>query len=261
MKKGKLFFGIAIIILLIVLQPNNFNRIKGFLLKNSISDQLGITKVIKNNSLVTDNADSTALDSLPFQNKRQLELSELDTLGRATGAHIQLKETDEPTEKRAAKLNYNPSGWHNYKFAYDGDKKGWLMSRGHLIGYQFSGLNDEPKNLITETTWMNAGNYVGMNAGNVEAMLYYENRLDSWLATHPNYYLDYQVRPIYKDSELVARQVVLAYVGIDSSGNKLEIKLGGGKEQINQNGLAVVYLENSAPNAMIDYATGIAVQK
>lgn len=89
---------------------------------------------------------------LPFKNKKQLVLEELDSLSRAKGAHIQLKNSDEPKEKRNSKLTYDPVGWHNYKFFYgDGKKEAWLMSRGHLIGYQFSGLYDEKKNLVPMT--------------------------------------------------------------------------------------------------------------
>lgn len=78
----------------------------------------------------------------------------------------------------------------------------WLMARGHLVGYQFSGLNNEARNLVPETAWFNGGNFTGTNDGNTASMLYYENRLDSWLANHPNYYLDYQVTPLYEGNEL-----------------------------------------------------------
>ena len=104
---------------------------------------------------------------LPFKNEKQLELGELDSKNRATGAHIQLKDSDEPTEKRDSKLTYDPVGWHNYKFFYgDGREEAWLMSRGHLIGYQFSGLNDEKRNLVPMTNWLNAGNYSGTDEHN-----------------------------------------------------------------------------------------------
>ena len=46
--------------------------------------------------------------------------------------------------KKEPRLNYNPVGWHNYKIAYGNKgKKAWLFHRGHLIGYQFSGLTNE----------------------------------------------------------------------------------------------------------------------
>ena len=196
---------------------------------------------------------------LPFKNEKQLELGELDSKSRATGAHIQLKDSDEPTEKRESKLTYDPVGWHNYKFFYgDGKKEAWLMSRGHLIGYQFSGLNDEKKNLVPMTNWLNAGNYSGTDDQNQSSMLYYENRLDSWLANHPNYYLDYKVNPIYQKDELIPRQIELQYVGIDENGKLLEIKLGGSKEKVDQYSVTHVVLDNASANAEINYLDGTA---
>lgn len=196
---------------------------------------------------------------LPFKNEKQLVLEELDSLSRAKGAHIQLKNSDEPTEKRNTKLTYDPVGWHNYKFYYgDGTKEAWLMSRGHLIGYQFSGLNDEKRNLVPMTNWLNSGYYTGTVDYNDNSMLFYENKLDSWLATHPNYYLDYKVTPIYQDDELIPRQIELQYVGIDENGSLLEIKLGGTKEKVNQYSVTHVVLDNVSANAEINYLDGTA---
>lgn len=196
---------------------------------------------------------------MPFKNEKQLELGELDSKSRATGAHIQLKDSDEPTEKRESKLTYDPVGWHNYKFFYgDGSKKAWLMNRGHLVGYQFSGLNDEKKNLVPMTNWLNAGNYSGTDDQNQSSMLYYENRLDSWLANHPNYYLDYKVTPIYQKDELIPRQIELQYVGIDENGKLLEIKVGGSKEKVDQYSVTHVVLDNVSANAEINYLDGTA---
>ena len=196
---------------------------------------------------------------LPFKNEKQLVLEELDSLSRAKGAHIQLKNSDEPKEKRNSKLTYDPMGWHNYKFYYgDGEKDAWLMSRGHLIGYQFSGLNDEKRNLVPMTNWLNSGNYTGIDDSNENSMIFYENKLDSWLATHPNYYLDYKVTPIYQDDELIPRQIELQYVGIDENGTLLEIKLGGTKEKVDQYSVTHVVLDNVSDNAEINYLDGTA---
>lgn len=196
---------------------------------------------------------------LSFKSEKQLELGELDSKNRATGAHIQLKDSDEPTEKREPKISYNPVGWHNYIFYYgDGSKKAWLMNRGHLIGYQFSGLNDEKKNLVPMTNWLNAGTYYGTDNTNQESILYYENRLDSWLANHPNYYLDYKVTPIYQKDELIPRQIDLQYVGIDENGKLLEIKLGSSKEKVDKYSVTHVILDNVSANAEINYLDGTA---
>lgn len=196
---------------------------------------------------------------LTFKNEKQLELGELDTKSRATYAHIQLKDSDEPKKKREPKLKFDPVGWHNYKFYYgDGTKEAWLMNRGHLVGYQFSGLNDEGRNLVPMTAWLNTGSFTGTDDKNQSSMLYYENGLDSWLANHPNYYLDYKVTAVYKDDELIPRQIELQYVGIDQDGKLLEIKLGSSKEKIDQYSVTHVALDNVSANAEINYADGTA---
>jgi DNA-entry nuclease len=96
-----------------------------------------------------------------------------------------------------------------------------------------------------------------MNDSNQDSMLYYENRLDSWLATHPNYWLDYLVTPIYQGDELIPRQVKLQYVGLDQDGQLLPINIGG-KESTDSKGITTVLLDNVSPNADINYLTGTA---
>ncbi|WP_392462579.1 DNA/RNA non-specific endonuclease [Streptococcus parasuis] len=205
------------------------------------------------------NIDYPSLNLLTFKKEKQLVLGEFDNLGRATSAHIQLQDKDEPKKRREPKIKYNPVGWHNYKLAYGNQgKKSWLFNRGHLIGYQFSGLKDEGKNLVPLTAWTNSGHYKGTNSNNSEGMLYYEKRLDSWLATHPNFWLDYQVKPIYTGNELIPRQVVLQYVGLDESGNLINIQFSGSKESVDSNGITTVVLENYSKNATIDYLKGTA---
>lgn len=92
-------------------------------------------------------------------------------------------------------------------------------------------------------------------------MLYYENRLDSWLALHPNFWLDYKVTPIYNGNELLPRQVALQYVGIDAAGQLLTIKLNSAKESVDEHGVTTVILDNVAENITLDYATGTATPK
>lgn len=189
---------------------------------------------------------------LPFTGSYKLVLGDLDNLRRPTFAHIQLKDQDEPKIQRKG-LKFNPPGWHNYKLTDANGKTTWLMDRGHLVGYQFSGLNDEPKNLVTMTKYLNTG----FSDRNPLGMLYYENRLDSWLALHPNFWLDYKVTPIYHENELVPRQVILQYVGIDEDGNLLQIKLGGEKESVDNYGVTSVTLDNVSPLAELNYQTGM----
>ena len=205
---------------------------------------------------------AVADEILPFTGQKQIQLGELDSFGRATTAHIQLQAKDQPQKSREPRLSYNPKGWHNYKFTYENSngKKAWLMNRGHLIGHQFSGLDNEGRNLVPITAMLNSGKYKGTTNKNQDSMLYYENRLNAWLKKNKNYWLDYQVTAIYKDSELIPRQIQLRYVGLDEKGNRLKITLGG-KETVDDQGNTTVTLDNTSPNAEINYATGTATFK
>lgn len=193
--------------------------------------------------------------ALPYRDKKQIVLGKIDILGRATSAHIQLKNCDEPKVKRSSRINVDPVGWHNYKLEVVKGKKVWVMNRGHLVGYQFSGLNDVKQNLVSETTWFNQGAYDHMDDSNPQAMLSYENRLDKWLSQHPDDSLDYLVTPIYHGSELIPRQIKLEYVGYTPQGQLESIRLGSALENIK--GMdTVVILDNTAPNLNINYQTG-----
>ncbi|HFU4450669.1 TPA: DNA/RNA non-specific endonuclease [Streptococcus suis] len=206
-----------------------------------------------------ESVDYSSLNLIPFNGNKQIVLGEFDTLGRATSAHIQLQDKDEPKKRREPRIKFTPVGWHNYKIAYGNQgKKSWLFNRGHLIGYQFSGLTDEGKNLVPLTAWTNSGNYKGTDDSNFEGMLYYENRLDSWLANHPHFWLDYKVTPIYSGDELIPRQISLQYVGLDESGNLININLGSPKESVDGYGITTVILDNYSKNATIDYLKGTA---
>ena len=211
---------------------------------------------------VTTVAPSKLPDSLlPFKKEKQLVLGDLDKLERSTSAHIQLNIKDKPKAKREPKISVDPVGWHNYKMPIDDSesaKEAWLMNRGHLVGYQFSGLDNELRNLTPMTALLNTGSLSDKDSSNQTAMLFYENNLADWINAHPNEWLDYKVTPIYQGDELIPRQVELQYVGIKSDGTLMKISFGTEQEKVDEEGVTHVILENTSPNAKIDYATGNA---
>ena len=211
---------------------------------------------------VTTVASSKLPDSLlPFKKEKQLVLGELDNLERSTSAHIQLNIKDKPKAKREPKISVDPVGWHNYKMPIDDSgsgKEAWLMNRGHLVGYQFSGLDNELRNLTPMTALLNTGSLSDTDSANQTAMLFYENNLADWINAHPNDWLDYKVTPIYQGDELIPRQVELQYAGIKSDGTLMKISFGTKQEKTDEDGVTHVILENTSPNAKIDYATGNA---
>ncbi len=195
-----------------------------------------------------------------YQEERKLSLLDLDNLGRAQGSHIQVKRSELPTEPRAPRLTVNPSGWHNYKIETTKNGKpytAWAFNRGHLVGYQFSGLNDEKRNLITETAYLNQGSTTGMDDTNSKAMLYYENLLRKWINEHPRSKLDYAVIPLYYQDELVARKVLLSFVGVTPANRQTKIKLPISGLKM-KGKVTQVILDNDSPMLDIDYLTGAA---
>ena len=112
---------------------------------------------------------------LPFKKEKQLVLGDLDKLERSTSAHIQLNIKDKPKAKREPKISVDPVGWHNYKIPIDDSgsgKEAWLMNRGHLVGYQFSGLDNELRNLTPMTALLNTGSLSDKDSANQTAMLF-----------------------------------------------------------------------------------------
>ena len=196
---------------------------------------------------------------LPFKREKQMVLGELDSYKRSTQAHIQLRYDDKPTEQRESKINVDPVGWHNFKFPVDySGKEAWFMNRGHLVGYQFSGLNDELRNLTPMTAYLNTGSMTGTDEKNPVAMLFYEEKLAAWLKQNKNAWLDYRVTPLYTDSELIPRQVELQYAGISANGRLIPIQFNTSIEEVNEDGTTRVILNNDAPNGTLDYQTGLA---
>jgi len=151
---------------------------------------------------------------------------ELDTLNRVTTANALLSKSTMPTAKRQP-LNVNPTGWKNKEYTVNG-KRGYLYNRSHLIGYQLTGQNNNLKNLMTGTRSLNDP---GMTA--------YENPVASYLKSHPSDYIRYQVQPVFRGNELVARGVHMQAKSVNNPG-------------VSYN----VYIFNIQAGVKINYTTG-----
>lgn len=150
------------------------------------------------------------------------KFSELDYLNRAHTANALLNKKLMPTTQRAA-LTWNPTGWHNKRI-----KSGWLYNRSHLIGYQLTGENNNPRNLITGTRELNDPN-----------MLKYENQVATYIKSSNKHYIRYRVTPIYKGNNLLA------------SGVQMEAQsIGDNSVHFN------VYIFNVQPGMVLNYKDG-----
>jgi len=151
------------------------------------------------------------------------EYSELDYMGRCGVAFANICKEIMPTQEREG-LEYEPTGWKQRR--YNGE---YLYNRCHLIGHQLAGENDNEKNLITGTRYMN-----------VEGMLPFENMVAEYVKETGNHVL-YRVTPIFEGDNLVA------------SGVQIEAK------SVEDNGAGIcfnVYVYNVQPGIEIDYRTG-----
>ena len=86
--------------------------------------------------------------------------SDLDTLGRCGVAFANIGLELMPTEERGEIGNIRPSGWHTVKYIEEIDGEplidgNYLYNRCHLIAYNLAGENDNEKNLITGTRFLN----------------------------------------------------------------------------------------------------------
>lgn len=195
---------------------------------------------------------STNLANLNYQNQQEIEVNNnkptftksdlsiangawqsfanLDNLNRAIQADALLSKSLMPTAKREP-LYVNPTGWRNKKI-----KSGWLYNRSHLIGYQLTGQNNNPKNLMTGTRSLNS-----------PEMLKHENDIAYYLKQNPNNFIRYRVKPIYRGNELVARGVQMMAESLDSQGN------ADGQVSFN------VYIFNIEKGVTINYSDGTSV--
>ena len=107
--------------------------------------------------------------------------SNLDSLGRCGPAYANVGRETMPTQKRGPIGSVKPSGWQTVK--YEGIDGKYLYNRCHLIGYQLTAENANPKNLITGTRYLN-----------VTGMLPFENMVADYVK-ETNHHVLYRERP------------------------------------------------------------------
>lgn len=150
----------------------------------------------------------------------------LDHLNRATTANAMLNYVLMPQAKRLP-LYVDPTGWHNKKAHGT-----WLYNRSHLIGYQFTGQNNNLRNLITGTRSLND-----------PAMSTYENQVAAYLRSNHRHYVRYQVQPVFSGNNLLASGVIMQAQSIGSSAVSFHIYIKNietGFKLNYQNGTSVV---------------------
>ena len=152
---------------------------------------------------------------------------ELDELGRCTAAFAVVGPETQPTEKRGSIGEIRPSGCQMAKYDFVEGK--YLFNRCHLLGYQLTGENANPQNLITGTRYLN-----------IQGMLPFENAVADYVDATGNHVL-MAVTPIFEGSELVARGVHMMAESVEDGGEGVAFN---------------VFCYNVQPGVVIDYGTG-----
>ncbi len=155
--------------------------------------------------------------------------SDLDSLGRCGPAYANVCQEIMPTEDRGSISNVTPSGWVNNEYDTELVDGGYIYNRCHLIGFQLSGENDNEKNLITGTRYLN-----------IEGMLPFENQVADYVKETDNHVL-YRVTPVYEGENLVASGVLMEGWSVEDNGDGI---------------CFCVFAYNVQPGIEIDYATG-----
>lgn len=148
-------------------------------------DYNGTQEIIVNN-----NDPNFSQEDLSTVNGAWQKYGDLDNLNRVTAANALLNVSLMPSAKREP-LHWNPTGWHNKRIS-----GGWLYNRSHLIGYQLTGQNNNPKNLMTGTRSLNS-----------PEMLAHEMDIAYYLKQSSSHYIRYRVTPIFRGNELLPRGV------------------------------------------------------
>ena len=145
----------------------------------------------------------------------------LDKHGRCTTAIANLSTDTQPgaSEERGDISSVHPSGWMS--------EQGW--ERCHLIGWQLSGENDNPRNLVTGTHYMN-----------VDGMLPFENEVEWYISDTGNHVL-YEVTPVFEGKNMVCSGVHMQAESVEDEGEGVSFN---------------VFCFNVKPGYDINYKTG-----
>lgn len=156
--------------------------------------------------------------------------SDLDMLGRCGVAYANICKELLPTEERGEISAVKPSGWCQEKYpGIVNSDPPYLYNRCHLIAFCLAGENDNEKNLITGTRYMN-----------VEGMLPFEEKVVRYVEKTSNHVL-YRVTPVFEGFNLVASGVMMEAYSVEDHGKGI---------------CFCVYCYNVQPGIMIDYRTG-----
>ncbi|MBD5560552.1 MAG: DNA-entry nuclease [Clostridia bacterium] len=168
--------------------------------------------------------------NVPFFTPREItsgafeRYSNFDGLGRCGPAWASVGLELMPQDDREDISSVIPSGWNQAQV--DGE---WLYNRCHLIGWQLTGENARPQNLITGTRYLN-----------IQGMLPFENMVADYVKETGGHVM-YRATPVFVGDELVCRGVLLEGLSVEDEGDGITF---------------CVFAYNVQPGVEINYADG-----
>lgn len=156
------------------------------------------------------------------------EYGSLDALGRCTACFACVGKDTMPTEPRGEIGQIKPTGWNQNK--YPGivpTEPAYLMNRCHLLAYCLTAENDNEKNLISGTRYLN------------EQMEDYEILVARYIDKYLNNHVMYRVTPVFDGDNLFAKGVLMEAASVEDE----EIRF-------------CVFIYNIQPGIIIDYTDG-----
>ena len=155
--------------------------------------------------------------------------SDLDSLGRCGVAFANICKEIMPDEPRGPIGMIKPSGWQTPQSKYDFIEGKYLYNRCHLIAYELAGENENEKNLITGTRFLN-----------IVSMRMFERRVAQYVKKTGNHCL-YRVKPVFEGKDLLCKGVQIEAYSVEDKGRTLDFK---------------VFCPNIQPGVEINYKNG-----
>ncbi|MEG3269312.1 DNA/RNA non-specific endonuclease [Streptococcus suis] len=226
MKKNKFLLVSVIFIVILLVQPQNFQFIKSTFTQNDLASQLNISdspeeknadlrnahhtqnaelksKVFDGQEqvIVVNNRAQFTTEELSLENGSWENYSDLDFLNRVGVAEAMLGQDLMPTSEREDISSVKPTGWKNKKIMFNG-KEDYLYNRSQ------------------------------------SSMLYYENLIADYIR-QSGHHVRYRVTPLFRNVELVARGIRLEAQSVEDDTISFD-----------------VYIFNIQPGYEINYLTG-----
>ena len=153
--------------------------------------------------------------------------SKPDELERCGVCFSSVEKSLMPVEERGNIGSVTPTGWKNAEYSVVSG--GYLYNRCHLIGFQLTGENDNERNLITGTRYLN-----------IDGMLSFENEIAEYVMETGNNVM-YRSTPVFTDDNLLCDGVLLEAYSVEDNGEGISF---------------CVFCYNVQPGVIIDYKTG-----